>query len=138
MKEALSTFGSSPAFRFVFLMGVVDLFGDTTYSGGASMNGPFLAMLGASAAIVSITAGLSEFLNFLTRSIAGYLADRTGRYWLFVFAGYATNLVAVPAIALAGQWQIAAGLEVGSMPSIHRSIISGAPSAPYSSRSCSF
>lgn len=110
MKWAVSFLSDSPAFRFVLLMGVVDLFGDTTYSGGASMNGPFLAMLGASAAVISITAGFSEFLNYLTRSIAGYLADKTGRYWLITFAGYAINLIAVPAIALAGHWQIAAAL----------------------------
>jgi len=91
-------------------VGIVDLFGDTTYSGGAGMNGPFLAMLGASAAVVSITASLSEFLNYLTRSIAGYLADRTGRHWIVTFAGYAINLIAVPAIAFAGHWQIAAAL----------------------------
>jgi hypothetical protein len=34
-------------------MGVVDFFGDATYSGGASMNGPFLASLGAGAAMIA-------------------------------------------------------------------------------------
>jgi hypothetical protein len=43
----------SPAFTFVLTMGIVNLFVDTTYEGGASINGPFLASLGASAAIVS-------------------------------------------------------------------------------------
>jgi hypothetical protein len=73
-----------------------------TYSGGASMNGPFLASLGAGAAIVSIAGGSSEFLNYLTRGISGYLADRTGKHWLIAFIGYALNLLAVPAMALAG------------------------------------
>ena len=100
----------SPAFRFVLTMGVVDLFGDTAYSGGASMNGLFLGSLGASAAVISLTGGLSEFLNYLTRGISGYLTDRIQRPWLIVFIGYAFNLVAVPAIALAGHWQVAAGL----------------------------
>jgi MFS family permease len=100
----------SPAFTFVLIMGAVDFFGDTTYSGGASMNGPFLASLGAGAAVVSITAGLSEFLNYFTRGISGYLADKTGKYWRIVFIGYTLNLIAVPAIALAGHWTVAAGL----------------------------
>jgi len=38
-------------------MGVVNLFADITYEGGGSINGQFLGALGASAVIVSITAG---------------------------------------------------------------------------------
>ena len=102
------TIGSSPAFTFVLTMGVVNLFGDMTYEGGAAMNGQFMATLGASAAIVSITAGVGEFLGYALRSVSGYIADRTGRYWLVTFIGYAINLFAVPAMALAGNWQVAA------------------------------
>lgn len=47
----------SPAFLFVMTTGIVNLFGDITYEGGASINGPFMATLGASAAVVSVTAG---------------------------------------------------------------------------------
>lgn len=101
---------SSPAFTFVMTMGIVNLFGDVTYEGGASINGPFMASLGASAAIVSITAGLGEFLGYALRPAAGYLADRTGRYWLITLIGYVINLLAVPAMALAGNWQMAAAL----------------------------
>src|SRR6266404_1686852 len=104
------TIGSSPAFNFVLTMGVVNLFGDMTYEGGGAMNGQFMATLGASAAIVSITAGLGEFLGYSLRSVSGYIADRTGRYWLITFIGYAINLLAVPAMALAGNWQVAAML----------------------------
>jgi MFS-type transporter involved in bile tolerance (Atg22 family) len=99
---------NSPAFTFVLTMGVVNLFGDVTYEGGGSINGPFMAALGASAAIVSITAGIGEFLGYALRPFAGYVADRTGRYWLITFIGYAINLVAVPTMALAGSWQFAA------------------------------
>lgn len=100
----------SPAFRFVLIMGVVNLFGDMTYEGGASINGPFLGTLGASAAAISIIAGLGEFLGYSLRSVAGYISDRTGRYWLVTMIGYALNLFAVPAMALAGNWQVAAAL----------------------------
>lgn len=101
---------ASPAFLFVMTTGIVNLFGDITYEGGASINGPFMASLGASAAVVSMTAGLGEFLGYALRLPAGYAADRTGRYWLITFAGYVINLFAVPAMALAGSWQVAAAL----------------------------
>jgi len=101
---------ASPAFLFVMTTGIVNLFGDITYEGGASINGPFMASLGASAAVVSITAGLGEFLGYALRLPAGYAADRTGRYWLITFVGYVINLFAVPAMALAGSWQVAAAL----------------------------
>ena len=87
----------SPAFRFVLMMGVVNLFADTTYEGGASLNGPFLGTLGASAAAVSIIAGLGEFLGYSLRSVSGYIADRTGTHWPVTFVGYGINLLAVPA-----------------------------------------
>ena len=101
---------ASSAFAFVLTMGIVNLFGDVTYEGGGSINGPFMASLGASAAIVSMTAGLGEFLGYALRLPAGYAADRSGRYWLITFAGYVINLFAVPAMALAGSWQFAAVL----------------------------
>ena len=100
----------SLAFQFVLTMGVVNLFGDITYEGGASINGQFLATLGASAATISIVAGLGEFLGYSLRAVAGYIADKTGRYWLVTFIGYFINAMAVPAMALAGSWQIAAVL----------------------------
>jgi MFS family permease len=112
VKTALRSLSHSPAVRFVPTLGVVDFFGDVTYSAGASMNGLFLGSLGAGAAAISIAGGLSEFLNHLTRGVAGYPADKTGRHWPIVFAGYAFNLLAVPALALAGQWPIAAALIV--------------------------
>ena len=98
---------ASAAFAFVFTMGIVNLFGDTTYEGGASINGQFLSSLGASAAAISIFAGAGEFLGYSVRSIAGWTADKTGRYWPLTFIGFAINLFAVPVMALAGNWQIA-------------------------------
>lgn len=64
----------------------------------------------ARAAIVSITAGAGEFLGYALRPFAGYVADKGGRYWLINFVGYAINLIAVPAMALAGNWPVAAAL----------------------------
>src|SRR5207244_12038794 len=101
---------ASLAFRFVLTMGIVNLFGDLTYEGGASINGPFLGTLGASAAAISIIAGAGEFLGYSLRVVAGYIADKTGKYWLITFIDYAVNLFAVPAMALAGNWQAAGAL----------------------------
>jgi MFS family permease len=89
-------------------MGAVNFFGDVTYEGGGSINGQYLGALGASAAAVSIIAGLGEFFGYGLRSVSGYIADRTGRYWLITFVGYTINALAVPAMALAGSWQLAA------------------------------
>jgi MFS family permease len=109
MTKAAAVF-DSPAFRFVVTLGVVNLFADMTYEGGGSINGPFLGTLGANAAAIAVIAGAGEFLGYSLRAVAGYIADRTGRHWLITFIGYAINLLAVPAMALAGSWQTAAVL----------------------------
>src|SRR5882724_7810605 len=98
------------AFRFVLIIGIANFFADMTYEGARSIIGPFLGSLGASATIVGIVAGFGEFLGYGLRSVSGYYADRTHRYWLFVFLGYAVNLFAIPALAFAGSWPVAAAL----------------------------
>lgn len=96
------------AFKFVLILGIVNLFSDTTYEGASSINGPFLGMLGASAAAIGIISGLGEFLGYSLRFISGYISDKTGKYWLITFIGYSINLLAVPALALVGNWPTAA------------------------------
>ena len=100
------------AFRFVLTIGIVNLFADMTYEGARSITGPFLESLGASALAVGIVAGGGELLGYTLRSVAGYFADKTQRYWLVVIAGYVLNMIAVPALALAGNWPLAAALIV--------------------------
>lgn len=92
---------------FVVLFGIVSLFADMTYESARSITGPFLALLGASATVVGVTAGLSELLGYALRFISGRIADRTGKYWKVIISGYLLNLLAVPALALAGNWQLA-------------------------------
>jgi len=96
------------AMKFIVLLGLVSLFGDITYEGARSITGPFLALLGANATTVGIVAGLGELIGYCLRLVSGFLTDKTGRYWLITFTGYTMNLVAVPLLALAGYWQIAA------------------------------
>src|SRR5437762_13786233 len=108
MKGRKRALTAANAFRFVLVLGMVNLFADVTYEGASSINGQFLGMLGASAATIGVISGVGEFLGYSLRFIAGYISDKTGKYWLVTFAGYAINLFAVPALALAGNWQIAA------------------------------
>jgi predicted MFS family arabinose efflux permease len=98
------------AFRFVLIIGIVNLFADMAYEGGRSITGPFLGSLGASATIIGVVAGLGEFLGYSLRSVSGYFADKTQRYWIATFLGYVVNVLAVPALALAGNWPLAAVL----------------------------
>jgi predicted MFS family arabinose efflux permease len=96
------------ALGFVVLLGVVSLFADATYEGARSITGPYLQVLGASATAVGIIAGFGELIGYSLRLASGYLADRTRSYWAITFVGYALNLLAVPLLALAGNWQLAA------------------------------
>jgi MFS family permease len=106
---ALAGLSKRAALRFVVLLGVVSLFADMTYEGARSITGPFLAHLGASATVVGIAAGFGELLGYGLRLGSGYWSDRTGKYWPITLAGYGLNLLAVPALALAGRWEIAVG-----------------------------
>jgi MFS family permease len=96
------------ALHFVVMLGIVSLFADMTYEGGRSVAGPFLSHLGTSATVVGFVAGFGELLGYGLRLLSGRLSDRTGRYWAITLVGYSINLLAVPALALAGRWEIAA------------------------------
>lgn len=100
------------ALRFVVLIGIINFFADMTYEGGRSITGPFLGALGASATVVGFVAGFGELLGYSLRSVSGYVADKTHRYWAVIFSGYFINMLAVPALALAGNWPAAAALIV--------------------------
>jgi predicted MFS family arabinose efflux permease len=100
------------ALRFVLIIGVANFFADFTYEGARGIIGPFLGSLGASAAIIGFVAGLGELLGYGLRSLSGYLADKSHRHWAFAFIGYTVNMLAVPALALATRWPLAATLVV--------------------------
>lgn len=74
--------------------------------------GPFLATLGASGTVVGFVAGFGELMGYGLRSISGYIGDKTHKYWIVAFIGYTINMLAVPALALAGNWPMAAVLMV--------------------------
>jgi len=102
--------GTGRGLRLIVLLGVVSLFADMTYESARSLTGPYLAILGASAAAVGIVAGFGELVGYGLRLVSGWIADRTRSYWTVTIAGYAINLLAVPALALANRWEWAAVL----------------------------
>jgi hypothetical protein len=98
--------------RFIILFGVVSLFADMAYEGARSITGPFLASLGATGLVVGSISGLGEMLGYTVRLVSGRLADRSRLYWPIALIGYIVQLPAVPLLALANGWPIAALLIV--------------------------
>ncbi|HKW18123.1 MAG TPA: MFS transporter [Terriglobales bacterium] len=95
------------ALRFVLLIGVVSFFADFVYEGARSVNGPYLATLGASAVLVGTIAGLGELLGYGLRLVSGPLSERTGEFWPMTIFGYVVQMAAVPLLAWAPNWQVA-------------------------------
>lgn len=100
------------AIKFVILLGIISLFSDMTYESARSINGPFLAVLGATGTIVGFIAGAGELIGYGLRLVSGLLADKSKQYWAITFFGYFLNLLAVPLLALAGNWPMAAVLMI--------------------------
>lgn len=98
------------AVKFIVLLGFVSFFSDMTYQSFRSITGPYLAILGASATTVGVVAGFGELIGYALRFLTGFISDKTKRYWDITILGYAMNLIAIPLMALAGNWQTAAGL----------------------------
>src|SRR5580700_6285203 len=83
-----------------------------TYEGAHGIIGPYLIDLGASVAQVAFIAGFGEMLGTSLRYFSGRFANRTHAYWTITMLGYSMNVVAVPALAFAGNWQMAAALVI--------------------------
>jgi MFS family permease len=98
------------AWKFIITLGIVSLCADLTYESARSITGPFLALLGASGAVVGAAVGFGELIGYAMRYLFGVLADKTKNYWLLTIAGYALSLLAAPLLAWAGNWQIAIAL----------------------------
>nr|BBH95724.1 MFS transporter [Thermogemmatispora argillosa] len=96
------------AFRFVLLIGILSFFADFTYEGARGILGPYLALLGAGAALIGAITGLGELLGYGLRLISGPLSDRSGKYWPVTIVGYVVQMISVPLLAVAGSWPLAA------------------------------
>ncbi|HVX23134.1 MAG TPA: MFS transporter [Acidimicrobiales bacterium] len=103
---------TSPALRFVVLVGVMSFFADFTYEGSRSIVGQYLGLLGAGALAISMVTGAGELLGYGLRLISGPGADRTGRYWPITIGGYVLQMSVVPLLAVAGSWEVAAVLVI--------------------------
>jgi len=106
----IKTDAKSRALRFVLLVGVMSFFADATYEGSRGILGPYLALLGASGTAVGIVTGLGELLGYGLRLVSGRAADRTRQFWPITIFGYVVQMAAVPALAWAGSWPVAAAL----------------------------
>lgn len=102
----------SASMFFILLFGVVSLFSDMTHESANSIRGAFLALAGASAAVIGFVSGLGELVGYGLRYVFGRLTDKTRRYWPMVLIGYTLDVVAVPALALVGRngWVLACAL----------------------------
>jgi hypothetical protein len=77
----------------VLIIGVLSFFADFTYEGARSVYGPFLALLSASATIVSIVTGFGEMASYGFRLVSGRWADRAGNFWPIAILGYFVQLL---------------------------------------------
>lgn len=99
------------SWKLIFLLGLVSLFADITYEGARSIIPVYFTfILGASVVALGVVVSFGDFLGYSLRLLTGPLADLWRRYWAMAFIGYAINLVAVPLLALAGDWGTAATL----------------------------
>lgn len=90
---------------------MVSLFADVTYEGARSIIPVYFTfILGASVFILGVVVSFGDFLGYSLRLVTGPLADLWKKYWAMTFIGYAVNLIAVPLLALAGNWGTAAAL----------------------------
>jgi MFS family permease len=103
---------ASSALKFVLIVGIISFFADFTYEGSRSIIGQYLGLLGASALAIGVITGFGELLGYGLRLVSGPAADRTGRYWPITIGGYVLQMSAVPLLALAGSWQVAALLVI--------------------------
>ncbi len=90
-----------PPWRMIVGLGTVSLTIDMVADGAMSVNGAFLAQLGASALLVGLVTGGADAVALLLRLVSGPWVDRTGRYWAFTIIGYALTAVSVPLLAVA-------------------------------------
>lgn len=90
-------------------MGLVSLFADFTYEGARSISGAYLENFGIKALTLGIIFGFGELLNYSARIIFGEIAERSKKYWFFIFLGYFL-IFSIPLIALTDSWQIVAFL----------------------------
>ena len=107
-----AAFDARSGLIFVIAFGIVSLFADMAYEGMRAISGPFLASLGADGFAVGVIGGVSGLAGYGLRLVSGRVADSSRAHWPITLVGYVVQMAAVPALALAGNWQVAALLIV--------------------------
>jgi hypothetical protein len=95
--------------RLILLLGTASLLGSLVSNGARSVTGPYILLLGGSAAVVGLIAGAGEFIGYALRSATGAYVGQSHRYWKVAMTGYGL-LAAIPLLAVAGRWEAAAVL----------------------------
>jgi MFS family permease len=98
--------------QFVLGFGVVSMLADFVYQGARAIVGPYLATLGASAAMVGAVTGVGEAVALVLRLATGPISDRTQRHWALSITGYLTTIVAVPLLGITQSLWPAAALVI--------------------------
>jgi hypothetical protein len=117
-------------------LGMVSLTIDMVADGAMSVNGAFLAQLGASALLAGLVTGGADAIALLLRLATGPWVDKTGRYWTFTTIGYALTAVSVPLLAVA-PFAGGAGLAIASLLLILERTGKASRSPAHSSAPCS-
>jgi MFS family permease len=95
--------------QIILRLGVVSLCGSLVSNGARSVTGPYILLLGGSAAVVGLIAGFGEFVGYALRFVTGVYVDQSRHHWKMAMAGYGL-LAAIPLLAFAGRWETAAFL----------------------------
>ncbi len=98
------------AMKFVLMVGAMSVFADFTYEASRGIIGPYLGLLGLGATAISVITGAGELLGYGLRIVSGRWADATRKFWPITIFGYFIQMIAVPLMALSGNWPIAAWL----------------------------
>lgn len=97
----------------VFLiLGLVSLTADIAYEGARSVSGAFLESLKA-VPIAAAIVGSGELVSYLMRFVGGLIATVSGSsgvLWAIIALGYGINVIAIPALAFVGRWDLAVAL----------------------------
>ncbi len=97
------------AYKAIILFGLVSLVGDVIYEGARAVAPSYLGALGATALVVGLVFGVSEFVGLSLRLVSGVLADITGAYWALYLLGYGL-IVSIPLLGLTNLWPVAVAL----------------------------
>ena len=99
----------SYAYRAILLFGVVSFLGDLIYEGARGIVPSYLAYLGASALLIGLISGVSEFLGLSLRLVTGILTDVTRSYWTLYAFGYIL-LISIPLLGFSDALPFAVAL----------------------------